>query len=309
MTTTLTSPNANVAPSSSRSAHGFIHQSIIRHPVLAYYLLTFTISWGGILFVVGGPGGIPGSASDLQQLMPLAIPFMLFGPTTAALVVIGLLSGRAGYREVLSRLLHWRVEVRWYAFALLTAPVVYTAVLLMLASTSSVFVPGILNTSDKVRFALLGTAPGLLVGSMEELGWTGFATPQLRLRHGILNTGLSIGVVWGAWHILSNVLWPAAVLAQGIPLGTYMALSGMSILLGQLPAFRVLMVWVYDRTRSLLLAMLMHASLVFSTFVLGPIGIDGSPILVYGFAVGLGMWLVVAVVNILTGGALSHRRV
>lgn len=308
MSTALINNPATLAPSPPPRTRGSIRQSIVRHPVFAYYLLTFAISWGGILFVVGGPGGIPGSASDLQRLMPLAIPFMLFGPTIAALAMIGFVDGRPGYRQLLSRLITWRVGARWYAFALLTAPIVYTVVLLILSLTSSVFMPGIISTTDKLSFALVGTAPGFLVGFMEELGWTGFATPRLRMRHGTLMTGLSIGVVWGAWHLLTNVLWPATVLAQGVSVGTYIVLSGISMLIGQLPAFRVLMVWLYDRTQSLLLIVLMHASLVFSTFVLGPIAINGIAILIYGFAIGVGMWLVVGIVNIWARGALIKAR-
>jgi hypothetical protein len=76
--------------------------------------------------------------------------------------------------------------------------------------------------------------------------------------------------VWGAWHLLTNVLWPATVLAQGLPVETYTVLSGISILTGQLPVFRVLMVWLYDR--------------------------------------GVGMWLVVGIVTIWTRGALIDRR-
>ena len=34
---------------------------ITNHPVLTYYALVFAISWGGILLIVGGPGGIPGT--------------------------------------------------------------------------------------------------------------------------------------------------------------------------------------------------------------------------------------------------------
>jgi hypothetical protein len=30
---------------------------IVRHPVLTYFALTFAISWGGVLLVIGGPGG------------------------------------------------------------------------------------------------------------------------------------------------------------------------------------------------------------------------------------------------------------
>ena len=197
MSTALINNPAKLAPSPTPRTRGSIRQSIVRHPVVAYSLLTFAIAWGGILFVVGGPGGIPGSGSDLQRLMPLAIPFMLFGPTIAALAMIGFVDGRPGYRQLLSRLTTCRVGARWYAFALLTAPIVYTVVLLILSRTSSVFTPGIITATDKLSFALVGTAPGFLVGFMEELGWTGFVTPRLRLRHGILQPGLGIGVVIG----------------------------------------------------------------------------------------------------------------
>jgi hypothetical protein len=72
---------------------------------------------------------------------------------------------------------------------------------------------------------------------------------------------------------------------------------------GQLPAFRILMVWVYDRTGSLLVAMLMHASLDAATFILA---MSGVATLANGFeamfAVAAAMWVVVAVVAISSGG-------
>jgi hypothetical protein len=94
------------------------------HPVLAYYALTFAISWGGILMVVGGPGGIPGTSAQIARLMPLAIVFMLFGPSIAGILMTALVDGKKGLYELLSHFLEWRVGARWYAVALLTAPVV-----------------------------------------------------------------------------------------------------------------------------------------------------------------------------------------
>ena len=40
---------------------------ITRHPVPVYFALTFAISWGGVLLVIGGPGGLwaPHSGSSL----------------------------------------------------------------------------------------------------------------------------------------------------------------------------------------------------------------------------------------------------
>ena len=40
---------------------------IKNHPVVTYYALVFAISWGGILMLVGGPGGIPAAASKSRR--------------------------------------------------------------------------------------------------------------------------------------------------------------------------------------------------------------------------------------------------
>lgn len=309
-TITARTPPVTTDPTSSREGAPWrttISAFVKRHPVLTYYVLTFAISWGGVLLVIGGIAGLPGTPEQIERLMPLVILFMLFGPSVAGLLLTGLVDGRAGYRGLLSRLLRWRVGLRWYAVALLTGPLVYTVVLLALSLTSPVFLPGIVTTSDKASFLLVGTAPGILVGLLEEVGWTGFAIPRLRLRYGALTTGLIAGVLWGAWHILTNDLWGAGVSAGAVPLTLYMIVSAFTFLVGQLPAYRVLMVWVYDRTGSLLVAVLMHASLVFSTFVLGPNDIAGVPILAYGLGVGAGMWVIVAAVAMAKGGQLSRE--
>ena len=65
------------------------------------------------------------------------------------------------------------------------------------------------------------------------------------------------------------------------------------------------MVWVYDHTGSLLVAMLMHASLDVATFILGPLGMSAMSSLTYGVAVSLGMWLVVAAVFMISRGHLD----
>jgi membrane protease YdiL (CAAX protease family) len=65
---------------------------------------------------------------------------------------------------------------------------------------SADFRPAFLDSDDKTGILMHALGPALLVGSFEEIGWTGFAAPHLRARHSILTTGLAVGVVWGAWH-------------------------------------------------------------------------------------------------------------
>lgn len=278
-----------------------------RHAVPIYFALTFAISWGSVLLVIGGPGGIPATQEQLTRLLPLAIPGMLLGPSIAGLVMTGVVSGRDGYRELLARLLRWRVGAGWYAVALLTAPAVFAAVLFTLSLVSPAYIPGIVTTSDRTSFLLLGILPALVVGFFEELGWTGFAIPSLRPRYSVAATGLIVGILWGAWHILTNDLWASGTSAGGIPVVLFATLNGVAFVVGQLPAYRVLMAWVYDRTGSLLVAMLMHASLTASTFILGPLGIAGAPLLIYGLGLAVAVWIVVAAVSAASSVALPRR--
>jgi membrane protease YdiL (CAAX protease family) len=88
---------------------------------------------------------------------------------------------------------------------LLTAPLLVVALLCALSLSSPVFVPGIVTTSQPASHLLFGIVVGLAAGAFEELGWTGFAVPALRRRHGVLASGLIVGLIWGAWHGL--VVW------------------------------------------------------------------------------------------------------
>jgi len=84
---------------------------IKKHPVLSYFALAFAISWGGFVMVVG-PGGFPGTGSQFDTLTTFVVLAMLAGPSVAGLLLTGLVSGRAGFRELLSRLLTWQVGAR-----------------------------------------------------------------------------------------------------------------------------------------------------------------------------------------------------
>jgi hypothetical protein len=106
------------------------------YPLLSFYALAFAISWGGILFVVGGPGGVLGTKEEIDRLLLFVMLAWFAGPSVASIVLTGLLYGRAGFRNLLTRMTRWRVGARWYALALLLAPILFTAVSLSLSLTS-----------------------------------------------------------------------------------------------------------------------------------------------------------------------------
>jgi membrane protease YdiL (CAAX protease family) len=186
-----------------------------RYPALTYFAMLFAISWGGVLIVVG-PRGIPGTPEQFTALLPFAILAMVAGPSVASLLLTSVAYGRAGLRELRSRLLTWRVGARWYAVALLTAPLLVMAILLALSLFSPHFVPNLFVSDDKVALLLSSLAIALAAGFIEELGWTGFAVPALRRRYSVLATGLIVGLLWAAWHVLRDG-GPAARCREGSP--------------------------------------------------------------------------------------------
>jgi membrane protease YdiL (CAAX protease family) len=252
-----------------------------KHAVLVYFFLTLIFTWGCMWFAAS-PGGFPLTDEQLETSGALVYVAMLVGPAGAGLLLTGLLDGREGFRALRSRLSRWRLGLRWYAIAVLTAPVVITIVLIGLSHLSLEFRPAIFASDERFALAVTSIVMGLAVGFFEELGWTGFAIPRLKLRHSVLSTGLIVGLVWGAWHF--PPFWKADTFSATLPL---------ILLLGQLfswlPPYRILMVWVYDRTESLLLAILMHASLMGSLNALVPAELSGTTLItwIFSFAVAL----------------------
>lgn len=169
---------------------------IRRHPVGTYLALTFAISWGGFLWV-GGSGIITGTNWQTDPRFPAAVLLMLAGPPVAGILSTLLVSGKSGLAEMFSRLLRWQVAGRWYAVALLVAPIVQLVVLMTLSRISPEFLPSIVTTTDKASLLVPGILVGIVGGLVEELGWTGFAIPRLVGRHRILTTGVFMGLVWG----------------------------------------------------------------------------------------------------------------
>ena len=260
---------------------------IKKHPLLAYYLLTFALSWGGFVLIVG-PNSLVNADWQAEGAFLPAIMVMLAGPSIAGLLLTGLVDGREGYRDLLSRLRRRRVGLRWYAIAILPAPIAAAGILFALSLTSPLFTSG-----DKAA-VVLGGLGAAVTTILEEIGWTGFAVPRLRRRHSVPITGLIVGVFWGLWHFLQQI-FVSGTYAGGIPLPVFLMLSVLAAI-ASLTAYRVLMVWVYDRTGSLLVTTLMHGMLTASTIFWFTAIATGGAFLANVWLVAGVMWLGVGAV-------------
>lgn len=250
-----------------------------RHELLGYFTLAYGISWGGILIVLIATG------FDLSALQPLEtgliFVLMLLGPSTSGPTLTALLDGRAGMRELGSRLMRWRVGARWYAVALLTTPLLLLAILRLLSA--------IVEPAFAPRFQWALFAIGLVTGTCEEIGWTGFATPRLLARQRLGMAGLSLGLVWALWHVLVDFRYNVDAM------GTAWLLEYAVVYVATLTPYRILMTWVYVNTRSLLLAVLMHASYTGWLLVLFP-ATSFTQGLLWQSAFAVMLWVAVTVV-------------
>jgi membrane protease YdiL (CAAX protease family) len=281
-----------------------IKSFIIRHPVLTYFAITFVISWGGVL-ILGAPYGMPATPDQSAKVWPIVFMPYFLGPVIASLLMTGLVSGRAGFRALGVRLLKWRVGIRWFAVALLTAPFLVGLLAFLLSLVSREFLPVVVTAEDKVGVVVRGIMVGLIFGGfLEELGWTGFAVPRLRQAYSIFAVGLTVGFLHGLWHLLPTY-WATGDASGALSLTDF--IPPLFFYAGVLPAYRILMVWVYDRTESLLVCILMHASLTASApWILLPAA-TGRSLVIYYLILTVVMWAVVGLAVLSNRGHFKGR--
>lgn len=257
---------------------------ISKYKIATYFILTFIISWGAIQLLIGFEN-LP-LTGDQVPIIGMAL---LLGPFFSSLILTILINGKHDLANLLSGFTRWRVNSRWYIFVLLIAPLSSLLVLSGLSIFSPNYSAVFMSNGFTVNIIIIGIISGLMVAFFEEFGWTGFAVPALLDKNSFLKTGFIVGIVWGIWH-----------LPPFLNENSFSSSVAFVILLAQLfswlPAFRILMIWAYQKTESLMLIVLMHTSLVFSMMVIEP-QLEGSSLLSFIIVKALLLWIIVFIVK------------
>jgi membrane protease YdiL (CAAX protease family) len=266
---------------------------IQHHPIASFFVLTFILSWAGIV-LASFFMGMPTTSRQFAEDGPLALMPLLLGPITMGLIFTGLVNGKDGFRDLWSRFLNWKIKFRWYAVTLLGLPIFLLVMLFVLSRFSPDFTPKILDQSDKLSFVITGLIMGFIGGGIfEEFGWTGFATPALRKKYGVWKSGLILGLIWAVWHFLP-VMWGSGD-AEG-NLDWSLFLPGLFCHYSVLVPYRILMVWVHEKTHSMIPVIFMHGVLgAFANFILN-ISVGGWPLFIYFLILAIALWTLVAVI-------------
>jgi len=254
-----------------------------KSPITWFYILAFGISWLGWVPLALGSHGI--SPFDKPYFQFLLI-FPAIGPALAAIIVTQMTHGKTGVRDLLKALIQWRVDLDWYLVA------VFGPVVLLIAGKAITKLLGFSVTpagpqGDLFSVAISAFAMSLLPNTCEEIGWRGFALPRLQKRYNALLATLTVGVLWGLWHL-------PLFFSVGNPMSEYPLPHFIFIVAG---AF--IYTWLYNSTKgSILLVALFHVAL--NTF--GAI-ISGVSIIVMAI-----VFCLVAVALVATFGSTSLSR-
>ena len=262
-----------------------------RHPLIAFFVLTYALAWILWLPLIILRDTIPASQGLVLALLGSAVPSLL------GIVLTAIVLGRGALRKLLGRLLIWRVDPRWYLVVVLGPAALVGGIVALNALLGgpaiSINVP-LLAAVITLAFHIF---PGSALG--EEIGWRGYALPRLQARRSALSASLILGMIWAFYHL------PLFFTGQAFRSPSILVpfvISGI--------ALSVILAWVYNSTGgSLLLVVLLHATANLPlTLFLEPLGSRAMlPFLLY-----VGLLVVAAIVVVIVAGpahlSRTHRK-
>lgn len=167
-----------------------------------------------------------------------------FGPSIAGIIVIALVQGKPGLKMLLRRLVKVRIPGRWILVILLI-PILLGIASLLIGQLLSGFAP-----LDYTFLMPLSLAPAFLLylivftGLSEEIGWRGYALPELQRRHSAEKASWIVGIAWGLWHLPSSLLTPYLLGELTLPL---VITTLLALTLG-IVGWTIVLTWIFNNT-------------------------------------------------------------
>lgn len=277
-------------PIAIRTRDGALGAWVRRWPVAAFFVLAYLYSW---MFWAPAALGYDAPASQI------AVFVGVWGPAAAGLTVTWLL-GRS-VRGWVRGMFRWRVQRRWYAFALGVPAAVIGVVSLAFVAFGEDLDGSLLGERLAVYLPMLVFLT-LLGGGNEEWGWRGFALPELLERHRPVAATLILGSLWAMWHL--PLLAAQEDLSHG--LGGLELTVVLAATVANIVGLAFIYTYLYLHTRSALLAALLHGSFnaANGTLVLRD-EIEGNAYAVMQYCITATTLLVVLVLIFSTRGRLG----
>lgn len=255
-------------------------EATIKRPLLKYFILTYIIFL--VLF------GITGAMLALN--LPSIIPDVLqvicaWSPTFALLILFKKIIPDQTLGAFIKRQFSSKVALGQLALAIGIQVLVFIGMVVLVSVSNNIPLLSAINTSASVL--VLGFFNMLIRGPLgEEIGWRGYALNHLQKKHSPLVASIIIGLVWGFWH---TPLWIVTSGYTGVQLIEYAALFLVGII-----CTSVIMTYFYNRSRNLLIPIVIHQLLNYSGFL---VNADGMQTMFYQALLCLVAAIVLVIVN------------
>ena len=200
-----------------------------RHPQVTFWGIAYLTFFGGYLMYALYP-------SELWS-------FVIWGVFLGGALVTGIADGRGGLKTYFSRIVRWRVGLKWYAVALFL-PLVMRLAAFGLNIVSGATLSANIQSPAWPDLIIEILIVFFIIGLGEEPGFRGFALPRLMVGRSALAASLILGVLHAIWHL------PLFVTGSDPPINILIIISGA-----------VLITWLFNNTKgSVLMITLLHAS-------------------------------------------------
>lgn len=227
--------------------------------LVIFTLATYLFSWACWLPIIDS------LESSIFAGAPLTIALFFlgaYGPSLIGIAMTAIYGGRAAVKSLFKSAVSLRVGARWLLVSLLTGPLIYA-----FATAAYVFAGG---ETGAINLGLLPWLPivfivPLVFGPLaEEFGWRGFALPLLDTENKAVTSSIVIGFIWALWH--APLFWAKTGTAiSGFAIDAY--LIGLFFLAVIGSSF--IYTWLFNRTRSLAVAILLHLGMNASGTIAG----------------------------------------
>lgn len=219
--------------------------------LIVYFVTAYLISW-----IIWLPLILPKFGIAALPVLPKYHHYLgSFGPMIAAFIVKYIYEGRQGVKDLLKRLIQWKVNWIWYAVVLVVPVILVIAAGYAdkLINQQPFTMKGFSTNDEFPQFGPIGyfLLNFFTFGIGEETGWRGYALPALQKKFSALTATLILAVGWACWHI------PAFIYR---PLYSQMNAAGIAGFFMSMVMGAIVLTWLYNSTRgSLLIVAIFHA--------------------------------------------------
>ena len=260
-----------------------------KYPLGSFFILSYLFFLIAIMII----GAVVSLASVSDIAMGLLIALAAWTPNLAAVVVTGVTRGKTGIKSLFAGWLKWRANPWWYVFGLAPILIAFLSVGLF-ATFGDGAAPKLTSELTTSAFVLMIFFHTIQGATGEELGWRGYALPNLQKRFNPLTSAVILGLVVSGWHGLLHLVSPT-----GIPEWQFWLL---------MVSYSIIVTWAYNKSQgSVLIATLFHFAFNFSLELVST-GF-GLISLEHLFAIRTAIYTALAVILILINGkSLSKAR-